>query len=306
MSTLWQLSLLDLPGGSQVEGVVLKKERYKAKTSGLANLANIFKAYLSSPAVNLKIRINRQNEFIATNTDKFGRFNVTLDSNYETLLVEDAQTEKVLPINTDYPVHFDYRDKDFFVISDIDDTIMKSNTANFVKRIWYVLFKGPSKRKSLPFTSAVFDYLKNQNAGFFYLSKSESNLFGLISNFLLMNKFPPGKLLLTPHLSLRQLLFQKKDKAHKPSHIINLLLKCGNKKFILVGDDSQEDMAIYAEVAKTFPDRVLQILIRQSGKERSKKQKVAWEKVLSTGRSAVYFTDKDDPNRVINDLKSHL
>jgi len=177
------------------------------------------------------------------------------------------------------------------VISDIDDTIMVSYTADFYKRISTVAFNNPKRRKSILYTYQLLKTLEEQGSRMFYVSKSESNLFGMISSFISHHNFPKGDIFLTPYLRFNQ-LFRSKDTRYKED-TINFIITNSSKNFILIGDDSQMDMDAYAHTVSKFPDRIFRIYIRQTKKNRSRVQLQKWQDLKATGVNVTYF-DKSD------------
>ena len=87
--------------------------------------------------------------------------------------------------------------------------------------------------------------------------------------FLTHHKFPEGPLFLKPYKEWNDLLKRNgkhhfsRHKKEKIQHILNVF---ENKKFILIGDDSQHDGEIYSEIALKNPDRIKGIFIRKTGK----------------------------------------
>jgi phosphatidate phosphatase APP1 len=193
-----------------------------------------------------------------------------------------------------YPIVFQNTRSPFDVISDIDDTIVVSYTADFFKRIGTLALTAPNKRKTIDFTKKLFQEFEKQDARVFYVSKSESNLFGMISSFIEYNKLPKGQLFLTPYLKFSQLLNPKKKRNFKINHIRFIMENSITNSFVLLGDDSQRDMEIYLEIARKFPERILKIYIRQTKKKILLYQKRMWEKLKSTGIPAKYFNADSD------------
>ena len=167
----------------------------------------------------------------------------------------------------------------FGVISDIDDTILKTGVTSFLK--WRVLhnslFKNAHKRISLEGAPEFYQQLHSGKSGneqnpMFYLSNSPWNLYMYLKTFLEINGFPKGPILLrnfrTPFD--RSL---KPEKPHKQKEIINILKTYPHLNFILIGDSGEHDPRIYTDMAAQYPDRILAIYLR-SVKHRKKMARV--------------------------------
>ena len=73
--------------------------------------------------------------------------------------------------------------------------------------------------------------------------------------------------------------------------------------FTLIGDDSQRDPEIYAEMSKTFPGRIKQIYIRSVKKTITpKRYKLQAEVEKSYGTDFVFFKE---PKEIIESVKNN-
>lgn len=160
-------------------------------------------------------------------------------------------------------------------ISDIDDTFLISHSTNLWKRL-YVLFT-ENARSRKPFEGVVKHYQLLAYAGttermpnpFFYVSSSEWNLYDYIVEFANDNQMPPGVYLLNQLKRLHQLVSTGQNK-HKTKffRIVRILEAFPKKRFILLGDDSQEDPAIYKSVVEHFSRQVVCVYLRQVAKRK--------------------------------------
>jgi len=154
-------------------------------------------------------------------------------------------------------------------ISDIDDTFLISHSSNLRKRLYVLFTKNAHSRK--PFEGVVNHYrlLANSHTDkshpnpFFYVSSSEWNLYDFIKEFTRTNELPEGVYLLS---QIKRLSEVWKTGATKHStkfmRIARILEAYPERKFVLFGDDSQQDPAIYAGIVKHFPGRVLSVYLR--------------------------------------------
>lgn len=158
-------------------------------------------------------------------------------------------------------------------ISDIDDTFLISHSATKLKRLWVLLTQNAHSRS--PFAGVVRHYQALSQAGttadapnpFFYVSSSEWNLYDYILEFQQQHQLPTGVLLLSQLKRFRQ-LWQTGQNKHftKLDRIARILTALPNHQFILLGDDTQSDPAIYATVVAHHAPQVRCVYLRQVGK----------------------------------------
>jgi phosphatidate phosphatase APP1 len=152
------------------------------------------------------------------------------------------------------------------LISDIDDTLLHSNIRNKVHQFRTLLFTAMEKRKAVRETHDLIRKLEGQGAAAFYLSNSEQNLYPLIYRFLRHNDFPAGPLFLKQWRTVRDFLRRHhglQRNAHKLGTLENLMEIFPDKKFILIGDNTQHDLSIYLQTAEKYPDKIKTIVIRE-------------------------------------------
>ena len=291
MAYVWQISIVTFDEKTRITGVLLDSNPHKkGKTNVIASILYLIRSYTNKPLSNAEVTIRINNKEYLMATDKNGTFNINLDFSLRDkpdVSVYYQDTE--LQINQTYPVFFNYSSGKIGVISDIDDTILISHTVHMLKRIGTLALISPQKRKTIQFTEKLINYLNKFHNSIYYLSKSESNLFGILSTFIVHNQLPEGVLVLTPHLSFKQLLTKKKKEDFKVSNIDFIFKNSGDTKFILFGDDTQRDMDIYTTVSKVFPNKVARIYIRQTKKKVSNQKMRKWQKLKESFPASVYF-----------------
>lgn len=157
---------------------------------------------------------------------------------------------------------------EFGVISDIDDTILKTDvTSRFkIKTMIHTILKNAGNRRAFAGVSDFYNALmlgpdeKGVNP-FFYVSNSPWNLYDLLVDFLSINHFPKGPVM------LRDFGLPSSDdtfsfKTHKSDMVDRVLSTYPTMNFILLGDSGEHDTDIYLEAAKNNPGRILCIYIR--------------------------------------------
>lgn len=256
-----------------------------------------------------------------------GNADVYLEHNQKiihTKTLDDGYFKFCVPLNQftkygwiDYQVSTTYKNKKIVVtesyirphkgnlgiISDIDDTFLVSNTENPFLKLYVLLFKNMEKRKV--FEDVVPHYqalcasgrnnVEEQNA-FFYVSSSEWNLYNFITEFTKKQGLPKAVLLLKDiKTSLKDFFGTGRgDHNHKFEKIKHILEFYPNLEYVLLGDDSQQDVFLYESICKIFPVTVKAVYIRQTGIKKKKKVTLALKNMESLNVGICYFKNSSE------------
>lgn len=152
------------------------------------------------------------------------------------------------------------RDARFGVISDIDDTLLRTHVQNKLKMLYVTLLGNALTRLSFEGTRDLYRGLARagQDAPFFYVSHSMWNIFPLLDRFIAHQGLPRGPLL------LRDVSLFRERGAHpdKARAIEDVFATYPDLRFVLLGDSGERDLEIYLDAARAHPGRILTILIR--------------------------------------------
>lgn len=159
------------------------------------------------------------------------------------------------------------RDASFGIISDLDDTVIHTGITSILLAAKLTFLENAKTRKPLEGVAKLYQAL--QCAGgdrpvnpIFYISSSPWNLYELLVDFLRLNEVPPGPLLLRDVGLDHEKFVKEKGHGHKQEKALKLLDAYPQLPFVLIGDSGQEDPAIYAELARLRPGRILASYIR--------------------------------------------
>jgi phosphatidate phosphatase APP1 len=182
----------------------------------------------------------------------------------------------------------------FGVISDMDDTVLQSNVASFLRAARLVLLENAQTR--MPFHGVAAFYRALQ-AGtgltgpnpIFYVSKSPWNLYDVIAQFLERQEIPLGPILLRDW----DVVPERATKGFKTREIETIFQTYPSLPFILIGDTTQKDPEIYREIIRAFPGRVRAVYIRNvaAGTARSAAVKKLAEDVSAEGATLILADD---------------
>ena len=182
----------------------------------------------------------------------------------------------------------------FGVISDMDDTVLQSNVASFLRAARLVLLENAHTR--MPF-HGVAAFYRALRAGtrltgpnpIFYVSKSPWNLYDVIVQFLERQEIPLGPVLLRDW----DVVPERATKGFKMREIEQIFATYPDLPFILIGDTTQKDPEIYRDVMRAFPGRVLAVYIRNvsASAARSLAVKKLSEEVRAEGATLILADD---------------
>ena len=154
----------------------------------------------------------------------------------------------------------------FGVISDLDDTVIRTGVTSKLRMARTVLFGNARTRAPFPGVAAFYRALQHGTGAapfnpIFYVSSSPWNLHDLLAEFLTLQKIPLGPLLLRDW-GLSGEVLPTSNEEHKMRAIERIMTHFPTLPFILVGDTSQEDPEIYSRVVHTYPNRIPAVYIR--------------------------------------------
>lgn len=223
--------------------------------------------YRTTSFANQDIVLHFDEGTVSGTTDSFGSFSIQTDVDFpgtELKSVKLASGESVKMIDGLYPLAVQQVKSEVIVISDIDDTIMHSFIYQSVKKFRTLMFTTVEKRKAVKSMHTILQQFHNEGAASFYVSNSEQNLYPLIYRFLIHNGFPSGPLFLKKMRRLwdvvRNIKFPIRN-LHKEQTIKEIIQLFPGKKIILMGDNTQHDIAVYLDAAEKYPENIRGIII---------------------------------------------
>jgi phosphatidate phosphatase APP1 len=240
------------------------------------NILSMYKRFETDevPDALLAIHLDGEPRIVTTNREGYFQLNLSMDAPlmwndmWKELEVElvDAPYSFSPGVKNTATVLIPQDDAEYGIISDIDDTVVKTTATNLLAMSRNTFLHNAHSR--LPF-AGVSEFYKSLQLGrngkrnnpFFYVSSSPRNLYDLLIDFLDLNDIPEGPLLLRD-FGLEANKESGNHMGHKLKEIRNILLTYPKLNFVLIGDSGQEDPKIYQEIVEQFPGRILAIYIR--------------------------------------------
>lgn len=185
----------------------------------------------------------------------------------------------------------------FGVISDIDDTVLRTNMINIFRMVSNTFLNNARTRLPFEGVAAFYDALRLGTVEgaynpIYYVSSSPWNLYDLMADFFVIRGIPTGPLFLVDvHIS-RGRIIAPGHHVHKMAVIQNLLDIYPHLRFILIGDSGQKDPEIYLEVVQKNLGRIQAIYIRDvTGKRRDKQVRAIISQVQTLGTEMLFVED---------------
>ncbi len=278
----------------------------------LHNLLDMYKRFQSDEVPDVKIAIHYQDVQREVISDDEGYFQLQFYS------PTTRQTDRIWHLVSlkivQSPIPWDKEenhaevlippvDAEFGVISDIDDTVIKTSATKVLAMAKTVFLHNAHSRLPFAGVSAFYKALllgKNgkRNNPFFYVSSSPWNMYDLLKEFLDLNEIPAGPLLLRDFGWKENKFVNSGHQSHKTKEIEQILDMYPNLNFILIGDSGQQDIYIYTDIALAHPGRILAIYIRDLGLIR--KQKAIRDQIIKAetlGISITLTKDAEEASR---------
>lgn len=246
----------------------------KFNNNPISNIIHLVRLFLVKPIPNVRISLQWQNQTLNATTENDGFFkfewqsDTKIEAGWHPVTVNLLDNQGFKPITGEGKLFVPHATQYGF-ISDIDDTVLVSHSANTGKKLRVMFTKNPRSRKTFADVVKFYKLLSlthtevNLLNPFFYVSSSEWNLYDDLNEFFKHNGLPKGAFLLNNIKKWYQLLKTGKTKHEgKLIRVTRILKAFPKQRFILLGDNSQSDPQIYTSIANKYPEQIVAIYIR--------------------------------------------
>ncbi|CAN5696611.1 App1 family protein [soil metagenome] len=180
--------------------------------------------------------------------------------------VVDRLHPDVPAVSTDASVLVPRDTVEYGVVSDIDDTVIRTDATRLLRMLKRTLLDNARTRLPFPGVAAFYNALRHGAGGadnpVFYVSSSPWNLYGLLTDFLEHQSIPLGPLMLRDWGISDHGVLPTRHGEHKLGAIRQIFDCYPHMSFFLIGDSGQEDPEIYRDVVHDYGTRVLAVYIR--------------------------------------------
>lgn len=153
-------------------------------------------------------------------------------------------------------------DAKYGIISDIDDTLIKTDAWSLRRNLWNSLTGNVKSRHVYPDAIALIQKLHNHVNPVYYVSSSPWNLHSFLTEIFDLAGLVRGpKFLRDLGISEKKFITDKQGQ-HKANAIDEILAANPDLQFILLGDTGQHDAHVYHDAIIRHPDRIKQVILR--------------------------------------------
>ncbi len=187
----------------------------------------------------------------------------------------------------------------FVVISDIDDTVMRTGVANKLVMLWRLFVEDAESRVAFPGVAALYRALHAGGSGadcnpMLYVSRAPWGLYEMLTEFFQRHGIPAGPVLFLREWGLSWTHpLPRRATDHKQALIGHMLELYRTLPFVLIGDSGQHDPEVYAQIVEAHPGRVRAVYIRNVSRDRGRIEEIARlaGAVTAAGSSLVLAAD---------------
>jgi len=185
------------------------------------------------------------------------------------------------------------------VVSDIDDTVMRTGVANKLKMLWRLFVEDAESRVAFPGVAALYRALHAGAGGaegnpMLYVSRAPWGLYEMLSEFFQRHGIPAGPVLFLREWGLSWTHpLPRRATDHKQALIRHMLDLYRDLPFVLIGDSGQHDPEVYAQIVEENPGRVLAVYIRNVSRNATRIEEIVRlaDAVARAGSSLVLAAD---------------
>lgn len=164
------------------------------------------------------------------------------------------------------PVFVPDKTNSAMVISDIDDTVMKTGAYSLLRNLWTTFTGSALTRQVYPDAAVLLKTLSDKGERpVFYVSSSPWNLYQFLRAVFHRASVVPGPMFLRDMGLSETKLITEGHGDHKGKSIDVILNSNPDRPAILMGDTGQKDAQIYRDVIDRHPGRIKAVVLRAPG-----------------------------------------
>lgn len=151
------------------------------------------------------------------------------------------------------------------VISDIDDTIKFSSILGGARSVFRNVFVKELSDTIIPGMGDWYSEMWSKGVRFHYVSNGPFELLPVIREFFQISHLPPGSIKLRSYAG-RSIFdgFLTAPASRKRAGVEDILNSFPDSRFFLIGDTGEQDLELYAEIARDRPEQIIGIFLRDA------------------------------------------
>lgn len=226
-----------------------------------ANLMARIGPFMTTPLVELPITLffynDEQSQSRTVMTNDSGHFVTRVALDFVPTHVRVLANDKMSAVE---PIEI-IESRGVSLISDIDDTIKRSNIALGAREIFRNTFIRDLGDLTIEGVKEWYYSLFKMGVQVHYCSNSPWQLFPVLATYFLTAGLPPGSIHLKHYSGMLQGIFEPVAERKKGT-LERILRDFPERQFLLVGDSGEADLEVYTELALANPGRILAVFIR--------------------------------------------
>lgn len=201
------------------------------------------------------------------------------------------------------------------VISDLDDTVIRTGLDEGMVALRRTLFRDAHTRRAVPGMASLYRGLERgvpakngrtpPSPGFFYVSTGSWSFYEMLTQFLQLRGYPRGPLFLTDWGPTDRYI-HRSGEEHKKLALARLREAYPKTPFVLIGDSGQKDPDIYLTFARENPGAVKCIIIMKASDSSTERTEELREESRGYRDDGIPFHVCDDAvtaAQILHDLK---
>ncbi|KAG5642163.1 hypothetical protein DXG03_003547 [Asterophora parasitica] len=222
------------------------------------------------------------------------------------------------PVDQEYPspeptteIHIPITHSPIRVISDIDDTVKLSNVLGGARTVFHNVFVKDLEENIIPGMGEWYSDMWSRGVRFHYVSNGPFALLPVLSEFLQVSRLPLGSIKLKSYAG--RSIFNgllSAPAARKRAGVVEVLDAFPESRFFLIGDTGEQDLELYADLARERPIQILAVFVRDVDTGEPIDDPTGWKALGASGTYGNSFVpagnnstdDTPRPRRTLSDL----
>ncbi|KAJ3504063.1 hypothetical protein NLJ89_g8137 [Agrocybe chaxingu] len=151
------------------------------------------------------------------------------------------------------------------VISDIDDTVKLSGVLSGARAVFHNVFVKDLRDNVIPGMGEWYAAMWSRGIRFHYVSNGPFEILPVLNEFFQISQLPPGSIKLRSYAG-RSLFngLMSAPAARKRAGVVDVLDSFPDSQFFLIGDTGEQDLELYADLARERPTQILGVFLRDA------------------------------------------
>ncbi len=267
------------PSNLIVRGRVLGNSAAVAAVDGQSRWLN-FKQMIALFATDEVADVAVKAGDVTAQTDEEGYFTLLLpregSCGLKDIVVTAGGVSTVCPVVVPRP------DAVYGIISDIDDTMMRTGAFSLWRNLWTSLTGNMLTREVFSDAVVLMDALHAEKNPVFFVSSSPWNFHGFLRSVFERAGLPVAPMFLRDYGISDTQFITGTHGDHKGSAIDVILASVPDIPFVLIGDTGQHDATVYRDAIARHPGRIQHVILRGAG-EMDAHDRDSIAEILETG-----------------------